>query len=247
MSNTWLPVWLESLLVLGFVVVLLLHVRHAITMEGWSGLWHGVHVLMAIGMIDMAWPESSPPVGSTAGEVVFGLAAVALLVVATLPATRRRGVPWLWLVGVVDLAAMAYMFAMMSHRYLGLTLILTAWFVLETVAWAGGLLATLAQRRSLVPDAEVVVAIVSDGNSDETDPQAKDAAIGAQGLRGPTTATLPAPTTVLLLRRTKAWSIRVSLSAMSLAMAYMLLAMQFGMQMATTVKPGGNMPGMPGM
>ena len=227
-------------------------------MDARSRLWHGTHVLMATGMIDMSGPWSSQPVGAGLVETVFGVAAGAAVVLAVLPLTGpvrnpRASVPWV--VAAVDLAAMAYMFAMASVGSVPVTVVLVGWFLLEAVAWGSGLLAAAvcpdpADAGACSGDPAVVAVADPDRTGAAADAACADGhtgpGTGAVPLgRGTLTATRLAPAPVLA--RTRAWSMRISLGVMALAMAYMLLVMQFGMPDISSVTPGGGMPGMPGM
>ncbi|MGH3843194.1 MAG: hypothetical protein ACRDS0_17375 [Pseudonocardiaceae bacterium] len=77
---------------------------------------------MALGMIVMFVPTDPMIVPGEFGEIVFGVAAVA--VVGLLAADLLRGgtAGRLWMVTVVDLFAMVYMFTMMTTRLVWLTI-----------------------------------------------------------------------------------------------------------------------------
>lgn len=172
MASTWWPIWLNNLVAVCFVVIAGVHLVHAASAASWPRLWHGAHGLMAVGMVAMTWPEGLLSMASTTWTLVFGVAAVALAAIGARPAVRGHGGPWTWLSATLGLAAMAYMFAMGTVGHAGATLTLSAYFLVESAAWASGQLAAPAHGRT--------------------------------------------------------WVMRVSLSAMGLGMAYMLVAMQFG-------------------
>lgn len=139
MGSDWIPTWLSVLALVGYAGVVLVHVHHARALRGPSRWWHAGHLLMALGMIDMFWPSSAggAPVGETAGVVVFAVATACAL--GLLAWTAARGGHWqLWVVSVADLAAMVYMFAMMSHSSAALTVLFVSWSVLGGLGWASG-------------------------------------------------------------------------------------------------------------
>lgn len=137
--GSWLPTWALTAWCAIFAIVLALHLFHVARMSGRARVWHVGHSVMALGMVDMYWPSGNPPVGETPGTVIFAVLAVVALV-ATVVSRLRGATQWLWAMLVVDFAVMAYMFAMMSHRWEALTLILTVWCAIEAVAWFTGLL-----------------------------------------------------------------------------------------------------------
>ena len=168
---------------------------------------------MATGMIVMFAPTGHVVVWNVVGGVVF--AAAAVILAGLLVRERGRGghIGLLWLVATVDLAAMVYMFAMVDVRLLWLTVALAAWFVVQATGWTTGRL---------------------------------DAALAHGGLGSPppdrpvSAATPPTPTESAGKQVQTASHhhvhdgsshhavIRATLAVMSLGMAYMLIAMQFG-------------------
>jgi hypothetical protein len=236
-SNSWLPTWLDVVCTIVFVGILVVHLGHLAAMTGRSRWWHGSHVLMALGMIDMFWPGDRMVVGSSAGGVIFGVAAGAFFVLAVVEAARGA-FSWLWLVAAVDLGAMVYMFAMSSTRYQALTALLAVWFVVEALAWASGRLAAVAQHEALV---------LQEPRADTDDqPDIEGPSGSARG--GAVATSLLAPALAAHHRAVHGRSVRVTLTLMSLGMGYMLLAMQYGMPAMASMTPGsGHMPGMPGM
>jgi hypothetical protein len=249
MGSIWLPTWLGALCTVGFVVILVVHVAHAMSRPGWSRLWHGGHILMALGMIDMFWPAVRMPVGATVGEGVFAVAALGFLIVGVLPATRRSGPPWLWVIQAVDLAVMVYMFAMMSRRVVAVTVLLALWLLLESAGWASGLLTTVATHEDLIAPDDPQGELASESHRRTTeDDRSVTPRQGGASLSKAGAATSLASSPPLRHGSGHALSLRITLAAMSLGMAYMLLAMQFGISAMGSMTPGGgSMPGMPGM
>lgn len=199
MTSTWLPLWLALAWAAVFMAIAGVHVWHVLAPAGLHRLWHLVHVLMAAGMVLMLVPAAMAAIPVVYGGLTFALAAVLIAVLLVRERSYRRPVGVLWLAAVVDLAAMAYMFAMMSYRLLGLTVVLIAWFVLQAVSWAGG--------RPL------------GGGSPPRPPEAIS----------------------------RPMSLRISLCAMCIGMAYMLVVMQWGTSVMVVPSETGGAPGMPGM
>ena len=118
MTNSWIPASVGTAWTVVFVLILLVHLRHAATMPGAHRLWHCGHLLMALGMIAMFAPTRSMVVSATAGTVVFVVAAAALAGYLVSARPRGRGVSPLWVLSVLDLTWMAYMFAFMNGHEL---------------------------------------------------------------------------------------------------------------------------------
>lgn len=262
MSNSWLPTWLGAAWTVVFVVVLLVHLGHLFQMTGRARGWHATHVLMAFGMIDMVWPQHSVLVGRVGGVAVFTVAAVAVAVFAVVDGVRHGRWNRLWAISALDLALMAYMFQLTASTVQVLTLLATAWFVVEAVAWATGQLLPRTAHTGRVAEVAVAddgVGTVESGSrvgpadgSAELDPAYSDSAASEPAGRA-TSATggtaEPALTgssgIATLTRPVRAsepgtapshgrhgrlhqLSLRITLPAMSLGMAYMFLAMQYG-------------------
>lgn len=204
MDSTWTPAWLGAAWTLVYAAVLVNHARHVWHLRGTHRWWHLSHVVMALGMIDMFVPTHTMPVGEDAGETVFAVAAVVAAAAAAVQLLRGAGY-LLWLITIVDLAAMSYMFAMISDRSAPVTLVLVAWSLIEAALWAGGWGIRLFGARV----------------ADQASGMCEDAP--------------------------SALSLRWSLTLMLLGMAYMFLAMQYGMGSmggSHLHGPGTNMPGM---
>lgn len=221
MSNSWLPRWLDVACTVAFLVIVVAHAGHAVGVRGRSRPWHGVHVLMALGMLDMFWPADEMPVGAGPGEATFAVAAVGALAATAWFSRGGRGVSWPWLVAAVDLGVMAAMFELMDSRNALVTVLLAAWCVVEAAGWASGRLSAVAQREALS------MAAGEGADVDGGHPvEGADLGHGAAAVEG---AAEPRAT-VLTARRhgTYALTVRLSLVVMALGMAYMLLAMQYG-------------------
>lgn len=143
-----LPSWVGLLGSAILALVAAFHLVHAVTARGPRQRWHASHVLMALGMVDMLWPSGAMPVTGREGVAVFATAAALFAFVEVRNPTRGGGTRWLAIVGVVNLAAMAYMFAMPAAAWAPLTLVLVIWCATQLTGWparAGGVAPTHAR------------------------------------------------------------------------------------------------------
>lgn len=201
MPIAYLPTWAAVLVTVLLLAVLAVHLRHVVALEGRHRMWHGVHVLMAAGMVVMVAPTQVPLLPAPAGAAGYGVAAAILLgLVVTVPVPPQR-IGALWLVSVLDLAAMAYMFALPALGIAWVTVLLALWFVVQAVGWlTAGLLAAL-----------------DDGGLGTPLPPAAAARRSVAAPSRPATTHTTSSRVVL----------RLSLGFMAAVMAAMLLAMQF--------------------
>lgn len=132
-----LPDWLRYVWVVVFAGIIAIHVLHSWAIGGQRRVWHVVHALMALGMIEMFLPHGVGGVSRTAWEVAFAVAAAGLaacVVQGWLP------VNGLWAISIADLVAMVYMFALPGAAQPALTYALAGYFGAEAVAWMTRLL-----------------------------------------------------------------------------------------------------------
>jgi hypothetical protein len=241
MISGWLPRWLALGWTFVFALILLVHLWHLLVLSGRQRLWHGVHVLMATGMIAMTVPATAMRL-PIAGAAVFGAAAALIGCLLTLEGAGGDRIGPLWVAATIDLAAMAYMFAMTSAHRPWISAALAAWFVLQALGWASGRLSTvlaangLGRRAQLLPVAAVGVTATGAGAttpvSAPDDPGEPAPLTGPRGHRAAHHVT-----------------VRASLALMSTGMAYMLVIMQWAvMVMAPHIGSSGSpaMPAMPG-
>jgi hypothetical protein len=223
MMNSWLPPWLGVTLATVFGVIVIVHLYHVLVLPGRQRLWHGVHVLMATGMIIMFAPTGRLVVWNVAGAAVFAAAAVTLAGLLVRRRAHGHHLGTLWLIATLDLATMVYMFAMMDLRLLWLTVALAAWFIVQATGWTTARLYTTLAHGGLgdPPPNGPTTTVPTPTPTEST---------GNQPHPGPPTHPHHGNTHRNLIRAT--------LAMMSMGMAYMLIAMQFGT---------ASMPGMPGM
>lgn len=254
--SAWIPAPVAVVWSVLFVAVLVVHVWHAGVLRGRHRLWHLGHVLMAVGMAVMFWPGGSSTVIPAGVGVVVYLAAAGFLAVS-LVVVRARGaaVGTLWLVSVADLAWMAYMFATTGHRLVWLSVLGVTWFAIQALGWAAGPLGralesgALGDAGSVAPGSEPLVGQRTarpvpgaTGGMELGGPGRVRHAVGdSDGSEVTGHAGTGHPAGVVDGGR-RDWTVRITLTVMGAGMAYMLLAMQFGM----APMPGGT-GGMPGM
>jgi hypothetical protein len=180
---------------------------------------------MALGMVVMYLPTPTMLVPPTPGAALFGLAAGVLAVGLGVARLRGVGVGVLWLLSVVDLVWMAYMLGAMDRSVGVWSLLGAAWFIAQALGWGSGLLGSLVGERGFTGRR---VARMSTGGPGQV-------------------AAVPVSGTDVGGDRTYDMAVRVSLTLMSAGMAYMLLAMRYGMAAVPGMPEMHHMPGMSGM
>jgi hypothetical protein len=147
-GNTWLPMWVRVVGVVGFAVVVAVHLWHLRATTSRERAWHTGHVVMALGMIDMFASTHRLIVDARIGKLVFAVAVVATLAYVGAVVARGERPGWLWPALAADFAAMVYMFVMPTRGLAWLTGILVAWSVLQAAGWVTGALPARANLGS---------------------------------------------------------------------------------------------------
>jgi len=257
-SNAWIPTPVSAAWCVVFAGILLVHLWHAVVMSLRHRLWHTGHCVMAAGMIAMFWPAPAMPVPARVGVAVFAAAALALGIGLLIARGRGVRLGWLWLLSVVDLGWMGYMFAMMSSSWAWLSILGAVWFGAQAAAWASGRLGRVVAGHGLgEADPATHHAATQPGGVAGAPAGSQQPTRDQRVLAGPGHAPASGVAAVAAKRvagfATPGWvidggpgdySVRISLTLMALGMAYMLLAMQFGV-ISIPGMPG--MPPMPGM
>jgi Domain of unknown function (DUF5134) len=197
-SVNLLPSWLGVLMTLVYLAVFLNHLRHAADTSGERRLWHIGHLTMALGMAFMFVPASLDPftLGNGLWQSIF---VAAFAFVAAWLARQElvgNGASGLWLLLAVDLLAMVYMWSPGAIQA-SLSWLLIAYLTAEAVLWMTG--RVLGADRNWLSGGSYSLGHLGAGN----------------GVLGITKAA------TLACER----DLRVSMSAMTLGMAYMVLAM----------------------
>jgi hypothetical protein len=218
-----LPQWLRVFWTVILVVVLVLHLSHAVTMRADTRRWHIGHILMAVGMIAMyLLPQTDHPDLYRAGVLAFGLITVAAGFSLVRAWTRTRRLSWVWLATSLDMAIMTYMSTPADHFPAILTYLAAAYLLFEALLW-------LSAR---IPDPG---APTRPGAS--TEQQTPGTASHGAVL------TLTRPIIALWNNRPESdvtTGVRLTLAVMSLSMTWMLVAMQ-NMQSSGALPPGMHM------
>jgi hypothetical protein len=228
MTSTWLPTWLTLAWAAVFAGILLVHAWHLVVLSGRRRLWHGVHVLMASGMLVMFVPTGATGILSSAAIAAFLAAAATVGCLLARERVHRRALGPLWFAALVDLAAMAYMLAMTTARLAVLTLTLLVWFAAQATGWITGRLCVVLAHNGLGKPAEAAapVDILATGTP-------VVAAIKPGIIKDNGAPVLPVPPKPR--EHAHQHVLRVSLGLMALGVAYMLIVMQWSM----TVAPAG--------
>lgn len=219
MSMTLLPTWLGVVLGIVSLLVVVPHIRHVAATVGQHRWWHVGHIVMAIGMARMYLFGMGPPAVDGISGGLFIAITFIVLVAAVWCRLREGVVNPLWVATALDMAAMAYMHAPASLRPTPVTGVIIVYLVAQAVMWASGAwgrVPVFAILPEPVP-ADAVPRFTAD-----TEWSAGSAASGVpSGSGGVTVAPRPRPG----LSGRKDRGVRFTLTIMSLAMAYMLLAM----------------------
>jgi hypothetical protein len=200
-----LPEWAAVAWTAIFLVGAASHVRHMAHTTGQRRPWHACHVLMAIGMAFMYAPARIDPlaVPTQFWQLVFALGG---MIAATWAIGGGGRVSTLiWLLTSIDLAAMLFMWSASAHANApAVAWILAGYLLIEGLMWALDLyrrldgLTPIISWRLLATESGATVPV---------------AAVGASRSRSG----------VALLGEL---DISASMVAMTLGMAYMLIAMQ---------------------
>jgi uncharacterized membrane protein len=196
-----LPTWLGVVMTVVFLAIFLNHLRHALESSAQRRLWHVGHVAMALGMAFMFVPASLDPFA--VAPVVWQATFVAVLVLLAgwlaRQALLQRGASGLWVLLAIESWAMLYMWSPGAMQT-PLSWLLIAYLAVESGLWTSG--RVLGVDRDVLPS------------------RTYNFAAGGGG-RGTGVLRVAATTTLACER-----DLRVTMTAMTLGMAYMVFAMQ---------------------
>ena len=136
-----LPTWVDVLWIAALLVVLVFHCIHLARMGGLHRWFHLVHIVMIVGMIAMfaimgftvSWLSSS------AWMWLYAITSAAIVVWMIVRVVRRQPFSFLWILALVQQAAMIYMWAPMSNWVPWVSYALAFYFLIETLSWLLGL------------------------------------------------------------------------------------------------------------
>jgi hypothetical protein len=193
-----LPTWLGVVMAGVFLGVFLNHLRHALDASGQRRFWHVGHVAMALGMVFMFMSASLKPfdISTIFWQAIFVAALVVLAGWLARQALNQRGASGLWPLLAIELWAMLYMWSPGATET-PLSWLLIAYLAVESGLWTTG--RVLDVDRNCLPNGGYQI----------------NGAHGAGVLRIATTTTLACER-----------DLRVTMTAMTLGMAYMVFAMQ---------------------
>lgn len=124
------------------LLILLLHVPHAVRMHGIHRLWHVGHALMAAGMGYMFVPLRDRGDARWPWEIIYGAAFAFAAGYAVLRLRNGSRIDMAWITLTIGMAGMVCMWAMAGRDAWGPVGPLAAiWFAAESVGWFTGALA----------------------------------------------------------------------------------------------------------
>lgn len=134
-----------------YAVIVVVHLSHAMSVEGRQRAWHSGHVMMAVGMAYMFLPPRLKMVSDVAWEAVFAVVAAAILAWLLRAWINCRAVNLLWVVSLLDMLAMVYMFAFPGAAIAPVTYVLVVYFAGVMVGWMNGTFDDDSGRDGLLP------------------------------------------------------------------------------------------------
>jgi Domain of unknown function (DUF5134) len=194
-----LPAWLGVVMAAVFLAIFVNHLRHALESSAQRRLWHVGHVAMALGMAFMFAPASLDPFAASAVFWQATFVGVLVLLAGWLArqALLQRGASGLWVLLAIESWAMLYMWSPGAMQT-PLSWLLIAYLAVESGLWTSG--RVLGVDRDVLPSGGY------------------DFAGGGRGIG----VLRVAATTTLACER----DLRVTMTVMTLGMAYMVFAMQ---------------------
>jgi hypothetical protein len=219
-----MPSWSVAVAVIVLLAAGALHVSHARAARRFARWWHAAHVAMAFGMIVMFL---MPPQGAAglypALAVLFGAHAMAqALVTRRVSGVDRR----VWAASMLDQVLMAYMLLPLADRPAALTYPAVAYLVAAAVAWL-----VVPERFTCMTPQRGVPVRDRPAPSDPAPIRPRSGGVAVVGRAVPQRTARPATSGAaqrlsVRLASNVTTGVRLTLMAMSLTMAWMLLAMQ---------------------
>lgn len=136
-----LPLWVSVIWIVALAIALVFHCGHLIHMGGQHRGFHSAHVVMLLGMLYMyaamtfGWDWFPRQVWMW----IYVTTSAAIILWMLVRFWQRRPFSYLWILVLVQQAAMVYMWVPMIDWISWLTYALVAYFALETIAWLTGL------------------------------------------------------------------------------------------------------------
>lgn len=136
-----LPVWISVIWIVALAAVLIFHCGHLVRMGGEHRWFHSAHIIMLVGMIYMyaMMAFNLNWISSTVWLWLFVLTTAAMIIWMITRIVAKKPFSYLWILALIQQAAMIYMWAPMSNWVAAFTWALVVYFTLETIAWLVGL------------------------------------------------------------------------------------------------------------
>lgn len=128
-------VWIAAL-----AAVLVFHCGHLVRMGGQHRWFHSAHIVMLVGMIYMyaMMAFNWKWISGNAWMWLYILTTLAMLIWMVARIVTKKPFSYLWILALVQQAAMIYMWAPMTYWVPAFTWALVVYFALETIAWLVG-------------------------------------------------------------------------------------------------------------
>lgn len=135
-----LPMWVSVVWIVALAAVLIFHCGHLVHIGGQHRWYHASHIVMLIGMLYMyammAFNWNAIP--SEVWVAVYSVTTVVMAVWMIARVVGKRPFSYLWVLALVQQAAMIYMWMPMSSWVAVFTWALVVYFTAEAIAWLVG-------------------------------------------------------------------------------------------------------------
>lgn len=143
--------WLRWPWVAIYAAAIMIHLSHAISVEGRQRAWHTGHIVMSVGMTHMFLPQHLKAVSQTTCRILFAVVVILLAIWLLRAWISRRAVNLLWVILLLDMLAMVYMFAFSNVAITLVTVVLVVYFFGATIGWVIGWFDDDGGRSGLLP------------------------------------------------------------------------------------------------
>jgi hypothetical protein len=145
-----LPEWLAVVWTLICIAIVVVQVRHLRDSTGQRRAWHAGLALIACGMAFMFAPASIDHFDIPSGfwQLAFANGSLAVFAWVLTQAFSRQAINALWLLTVVDLAALAYMWSPSGFQA-PISWLLVAYFAAQSLLWASNRMPNVDRGASL--------------------------------------------------------------------------------------------------
>ncbi len=134
------PLWVSVVWIVALSAVLIFHCGHLVRMGGQHRWFHSAHIVMLVGMIYMyaMMAFNWKWISGNAWMWLYILTTLAMLIWMVARIVTKKPFSYLWILALVQQAAMIYMWAPMTYWVPAFTWALVVYFALETIAWLVG-------------------------------------------------------------------------------------------------------------